>query len=99
MSDLFVIATLVSKDGKADLLREQLLPAIEKFREEDGCLGYTLLEDRKRPGRFMTYERWRDQAALTAHMSSTTMQDLTPRMPELLGEEMTQDFLATLVSL
>jgi hypothetical protein len=27
------------------------------------------------------------------------MQDLTPRMPELLGEEMTQDFLATLVSL
>ena len=99
MSDLVIVATIVSKDGKADALRDALLPAIEKFRQEDGCLGYTLLEDRKRPGRFITYERWRDEAALHAHMSSAAMQTLAPVIPELVGEDVAQDFLEVLVSL
>lgn len=93
MSDLYIIATMVSRDGKADALREALLPATKAFREEDGCLGYTLLEDQKQPGRFMTYERWRDADALKAHMQSPAMEKLKPSLPELLGEELHQDFL------
>lgn len=93
MSDLYIIATMVSRGDKADALREVLLPATEAFRQEDGCLAYTLLEDQKQPGRFMTYERWRDRAALEAHMHSPTMAKLAPSLPDLLGEELRQDFL------
>jgi quinol monooxygenase YgiN len=95
MADLFIIATMVSKVDKADALRNVLLPATEKFRRENGCLSYTLLEDRKRAGRFMTYERWTDEAALAEHMKSPTMDALKPLLPDLLGEAMTQDFLDT----
>jgi quinol monooxygenase YgiN len=93
MSDLYVVATMVSREGMADALRDALLPATEAFRQEDGCLSYALLEDRDRPGRFMTFERWRDRAALDAHMTSPAMKALAPRIPELLGEELKQDFL------
>lgn len=94
MSDLYVVATMVSREGKADALRDALLPAVEAFRLEDGCLSYALLEDHVRPGRFMTFERWRDRAALDAHMQSAAMKALAPRIPELLGEALKQDLLA-----
>jgi quinol monooxygenase YgiN len=93
MSDLYIIATMTGKADKADALREVLLPVTEAFRQEDGCIAYTLLEDQKQPGRFMTYERWRDAAALEAHMHSPTMEAMKPLLPELLGEPLTQDFL------
>ena len=93
MADLYIVATIVSKESKADDLRAALLSATEAFRQEAGCLGYTLLEDQKRPGRFMTYERWQDAAALAAHMASPTMEALKPLLPQLLAEDLKQDFL------
>ena len=96
MADLFIIATMIAKPGKADALRDLLLPATDAFRQEDGCLAYSLLEDRKSPGRFMTYEAWRDEAALKAHMSSPTMTAATPKMKDILAEPLTQDFLDAL---
>ena len=94
---LNVIATMAAKAGAEDALRTLLLPAIAKFRGEAGCEGYTLLEDRKKPGRFMTFETWTDEAALAAHMTSPTVQALGPAMKALLDREITQDFLTALV--
>ena len=99
MSDLYVVATLISKADKVDELRQTLQSAVTAFRQEDGCLAYTLLEDQKQAGRFVTYERWRDQAALDAHMQSAIMQKMQPLVPALLGEDMTQDFLSALLVL
>ena len=96
MTDLYVIATLVSKPGKADALRAVLLPIVEAFRSEDGCLAYTLLEDGGKPGTFVTFEKWRDRAALDAHMHSEAMERVKPELPGLLGAEMTQQFLSAL---
>lgn len=96
MTDLYVTATIVTTADKADALREIILPAVDAFREEDGCLGYTLLEDRKEPGRFFTYECWRDEAALEAHMSSETMKALAPALGEYLIQGLDQHFLTAL---
>lgn len=96
MSDLYVTAVIATTPERADALREILLPAIDAFRAEDGCLGYTLLEDRREPGRFFTYERWRDQAALDAHMTSETMQSLGPTLDEYLIQGLDQHFLSAL---
>jgi quinol monooxygenase YgiN len=99
MSNLHVIATLVSKDDKAAELRGLLLAAIHKFRQEEGCLAYSLLADTNIPGRFVTYEQWTDHAALDAHMSSDTMHAMKPLLADLLAAPMTQDFLAALLVL
>jgi quinol monooxygenase YgiN len=80
-------------------LRAVLLPAVEKFRAEPGCEGYTLLEDRNAPGRFLTYETWTDEVALAAHTKFPTMTALGPKMKELLAGEIKQDFLSLVVSL
>ncbi|RYF09273.1 MAG: antibiotic biosynthesis monooxygenase [Oxalobacteraceae bacterium] len=96
---LQIVATMVAKLATADELRATLIPAVAKFRAEPGCSAYVLLEDRKQPGRFMTYETWTDEAALAAHMKSPTMVALGPKMKELLDGEIKQDFLSVLVSL
>ena len=83
---LFVVATIVAKPDQADAMRALLLPAVEAFRKEDGCISYLLYEDANQAGRFVTYETWRDQAALDAHMVSPTMQAAGPQLPALLAE-------------
>ncbi|WP_336973783.1 putative quinol monooxygenase [Sphingobium aromaticiconvertens] len=97
--DLYVVAILTSKPDKADALRDLLIPATEAFRQEDGCRAYSLHEDIKRPGRFMTYEVWRDEAALAAHMESPTMKAATPELGAILEGEMEQHLLGTLLQL
>ena len=83
---LFVVATIVAKPDQADALRTLLVSAVEAFRREDGCLSYLLYEDANQAGRFVTYETWRDKAALDAHMVSPTMQAAGPHLPALLAE-------------
>jgi quinol monooxygenase YgiN len=96
MADLYIIATMTTAAEHAARLKSLLLPAVAEFRQEDGCFAYTLLEDQKQPGRFVTYERWRDAAALKAHMSSIAMKALEPKLTGLLTEPLTQDFLTAL---
>lgn len=94
---LQVIATIVAKEAKASELRKLLEPAVAKFRAEPGCEGYILLEDKKRPGRFVTYETWADEAALKEHMQSPTMKEIGPKLKDLLECDLQQDFLTVLV--
>lgn len=97
--DLYVVAVLTARPEKADDLRALLLPAVEAFRQEDGCKAYALHEDTERPGRFVSYELWRDRAALDQHMSSPTMQEATPKLKDLLATEVEQYLLDTLLQL
>jgi len=97
--DLYVVAVMTSKPDRADELRELLIPTTEAFRQEDGCLAYALHEGIKRPGRFVTYEVWRDEAALAAHMVSPTLRAAGPTLKELTETEMEQHLLKTLLQL
>ena len=94
---LQVLATIKANSAGVSELRGLLRSAVKKFRAEPGCEGYVLLEDRKQPGRFLTYETWRDEASLAAHMKSPTMTALTPQLKTLIDGEIKQDLLAVLV--
>lgn len=96
---LKVVATIVAKPQARERLRSLLLLAVAKFREERGCTAYVLLEDRKSPGRFITYEPWADEAALARHMTSPTMQALAPDIEDLVEGEIKQDFLSIPIDL
>ena len=67
-SGYFVVAEIVSTKEKADEVRALLVPYAEKSAKEPGCQKYVLMEVIAEPGRFLTYERWTNKAALDAHM-------------------------------
>jgi quinol monooxygenase YgiN len=68
--DLTVIAVLVAKPGEEDLVRDVLTALVPPTLAEEGCLSYTLSESAASPGTFLTYETWRGQADLDAHMGT-----------------------------
>jgi quinol monooxygenase YgiN len=92
-SGYFVIAEIVSKKDKADDLRALLVPFAESSAKEPGCLVYTLMEVRDEPGRFLTFERWTDKAALDAHMVTPEIKAIGPKLQPVLAKPFTQLFL------
>ena len=92
-SGYFVIAEIVSKKEKADELRALLVPFAEKSAKEPGCLVYTLMEVIGEPGRFLTFERWADKAALDAHMVTPDIKAIVPKLEPVLAKPFTQIFL------
>ena len=92
-SGYFVIAEIVSKKEKADELRALLVPFAEKSAKEPGCLVYTLMEVISEPGRFLTFERWTDKAALDAHMVTPDIKAIVPKLEPVLAKPFTQIFL------
>src|ERR1700675_3176524 len=89
----FVIAEIVAKPGSADELRSLLVPFAEKSRTEPGCQVYTLLEVQSEPGRFLTFERWTDKAALEVHMTTPHIKEIVPKLEPVLAQPFTQIFL------
>jgi len=88
-----VIAEIVSKKEKADELRALLVPFAEKSAKEPGCLVYTLMEVIGEPGRFLTFERWTEKAALDAHMVTPDIKAIVPKLEPVLAKPFTQIFL------
>jgi quinol monooxygenase YgiN len=95
-SGYFVIAEIVSIKEKADELRALLVPFAEKSAKEPGCLVYTLMEVIGEPGRFLTFERWTDKAALDAHMVTPDIKAIVPKLEPVLAKPFTQIFLGAL---
>ena len=93
-SGYFVIAEIVSRKDKADDLRALLVPFAETSAKEPGCLVYTLMEVIGEPGRFLTFERWTDKAALEAHMVTPDIKAIVPKLEGVLAKPFTQLFLA-----
>ena len=92
-SGYFVIAEVVSTKEKADELRALLVPYAEKSAKEPGCLKYVLMEVIAEPGRFLTYERWTNKAALDAHMGTPDIKEILPKLQPILAKPVSQIFL------
>ena len=89
----YVIAELVAVPGKESELRDLLVPFANSSRKEPGCEIYTLLEVQTEPGRFLTFERWSDKAALEVHMTTPAIKEIVPKLGPVLAKPFTQLFL------
>ena len=89
----YVIAEINAKAGSESALRDLLVPFARSSRKEPGCLVYTLMEVISEPGRFLTFERWTDKAALGAHMVTPAIKAIVPKLEPLLAKPFTQIFL------
>jgi quinol monooxygenase YgiN len=92
-SGYFVIAEIVAPKEKADELRALLVPYAEKSAKEPGCQKYVLMEVIAEAGRFLTYERWTNKAALDAHMATPDIKEILPKLQPILAKPVSQIFL------
>jgi quinol monooxygenase YgiN len=92
-SGYFVIAEIATSKEKAEDLRNLLVPYADKSAKEPGCLKYVLMEVIAEPGRFLTYERWTNKAALDAHMTTPDIKEVVPKIQPLLTKPISQIFL------
>jgi len=82
---LTVMALLVSKPGKEEILREALLEQIIKIYEEPGYIQFDLHQSIDDPSIFMLYEFWTDAKALQTHFEQDYTKKLVSQLDELLA--------------
>ena len=92
----YVIAEINAKPGSEGALRDLLVPFAKSSRKEPGCLVYMLMEVISEPGRFLTFERWTNKAALDGHMVTPAIKAIVPKLEPLLAKPFTQIFLGGL---
>jgi quinol monooxygenase YgiN len=65
-----VIARLFIKPESIGEFMKLANGMIEQTRREKGCIFYSLFQDVNKPGEFLFYEEYVDQAALDIHQKS-----------------------------
>ncbi|GAB3251960.1 putative quinol monooxygenase [Chitinimonas naiadis] len=79
-------AVLRARAGQESALRDVLLALVQQVVEEPGCIQYSLHANPGRPGEFVFYEVWADQAALDVHAQAPALRAAGPRFADLLAE-------------
>jgi len=70
---VIVMGTVKFAPGEIDRFNDAIVAQIEATRAEDGCEHYAFARDVIDPDIVHVSERWRDNAALTAHFASAHM--------------------------
>ncbi len=73
--NLTIIATIVAKPEKRELVKAELLKLIDKTRAEKGCITYDLHQDNEDENRFLFYEIWETRALWQTHMANDHLAD------------------------
>jgi quinol monooxygenase YgiN len=68
-SEVVIIAEATALPGKRDELKRAFDRLVPRSLAEAGVSTFRLHEDRDRPGHFVLYERFRDQAAVETHVT------------------------------
>ncbi|NHA66508.1 putative quinol monooxygenase [Phycicoccus flavus] len=87
MSQVQVVATIPVRPDRRSEALEVLGTLVEATRAEEGCLAYDLFESAAAPDVFVMVERYADQAALDAHMSSEHLAAAFAAAQDLLAGE------------
>lgn len=58
MAKLTIVASIIAKADKVELVKSELLKLIPITRAEQGCIQYDLHQDNENPTHFMFYENW-----------------------------------------
>lgn len=69
-SKLTIVARILAKTEKRELVKGELLKLIAPTRAEQGCINYDLHQDNKNPNLFIFYENWESIDLLQKHLAS-----------------------------
>lgn len=70
-SKLTLIARILAKPEKRELVKNELLKLIEPTRAEEGCINYDLHQDNKNANLFVFHENWESNDHLQKHLANT----------------------------
>jgi len=66
---IYITATVNSKPGREEQLKELLLELVHASRKETACLQYDLHQSIEKPELFIFQEEWESKEAITIHES------------------------------
>tara|TARA_R110001583_G_scaffold154770_1_gene306483 strand:- start:94 stop:390 length:297 start_codon:yes stop_codon:yes gene_type:complete len=67
---LTIVARILVKEGKVDLVKNELLKLIELTRAEEGCINYDLHQDNENENLFLFHENWTNRELWQKHMQN-----------------------------
>ena len=74
-NQLTIVARVLAKDEKRDLVKSELLKLIEVTRAEKGCINYDLHQDNENPNLFLFHENWESRDLWQQHMNNSHLAD------------------------
>lgn len=78
-----LIVRVQVKEGAEKQFEAIFAKAIPASRKEQGNLAYDLNRDTQDPSRYLVYERWKDLAALEAHLKTPHLKALLAELPKV----------------
>jgi len=67
---LTLIARILAKAEKRELVKSELLKLIAPTRLEEGCINYDLHQDNENSNLFIFHKNWESKALLEKHLAS-----------------------------
>ncbi len=83
-----VIAEIKAKAGHEEEIRVILHELVAPSRSQEGCEAYYLLEDKKKPGSFSTYEEWDKVSSLKKHLDGVEAKAALEKARPMIDGEM-----------
>ncbi len=67
---LTIVAKIWAKEGKSELVKEQLLNLIATTKTEEGCIDYDLHQDNEDEHVFLFFENWTTRELWQKHLDN-----------------------------
>jgi len=67
---LTIVAKILAKPEKRELVKNELLRLIDITRSENGCINYDLHQDNENENLFLFYENWKSRELWQTHMNN-----------------------------
>lgn len=68
---LTIVANILAKEEKRELVKSELLKLIEITKNEEGCINYDLYQDNNNPNQFLFYENWENRELWLKHTNNS----------------------------
>ncbi len=68
---LTIVAKILAKAEKRELVKTELLKLIDPTRVEEGCINYDLHQDNENPNLFIFHENWESRELLQKHLANS----------------------------
>ncbi|WP_375749182.1 putative quinol monooxygenase [Vibrio sp. HN007] len=75
MAKLTIVANIIAKEDKIELVKAELLKLIDITRAEEGCINYDLHQDNEDPKHFLFYENWESRELWQTHMGNQHLKE------------------------
>ncbi|AUP78328.1 putative quinol monooxygenase [Flavivirga eckloniae] len=72
---LTIVAKIVAKPEKRELVKSELLKLIDITRVKKGCINHDLHQDNENENLFLFYENWESRALWQTHMNNKHLVD------------------------